>query len=175
VSIRSGRGRRGEPGHAQAYEREVAAYTAAGGDESVQRIVTAISRLNRRLDILYRRHVADLHLNSGEWSVLTNLVLEAVAGTVTTSALAELCGVSASAMTHRLDRMGERGLVERSPDPANRTRSLVRLTTRGRELFREGVLQYNVVEANLLQPLSATERSTLSTLLEKLIAATPAR
>lgn len=170
-----GRGQSVERAQPLDYEREVAAYTAAGGDEYVQRIVTAISRLNRRLDILYRRHVADLELNAGEWSVLTNLVLEAVDGTVTTSMLADLCGVSASAMTHRLDRMTERGLVDRRADRTNRTRTLVRLTARGRELFRRGVMESNVVEASLLAPLSPTDRRLLANLLEKLIAAAPTK
>ena len=50
---------------------------------------------------------------------------------MTPSQLADATNVAASSMTHRLDRMTERGLVRRSPDPDNRTRILVELTEPG--------------------------------------------
>jgi len=50
------------------------------------------------------------------------------AGPLPASALASACGVTANAMTTVIDRLTEKGLVERQPDPADRRRVLVALT-----------------------------------------------
>src|SRR4051812_31069967 len=55
------------------YREAVAAYVAAGGDESVQRVITAVYSLTRKLDQWYTRQLADLDLSHGEWSVLAHL------------------------------------------------------------------------------------------------------
>ena len=47
-------------------ERDVAIYVAAGADESVQRVMTAVHGLSRRLDQWYDRQLADLDLSTGE-------------------------------------------------------------------------------------------------------------
>src|SRR5688500_13875528 len=88
----------------QQYARAVAAYVAAGGDESVQRVITAVSSLAKKLDQWYARQLADLDVSHGEWSVLANLAL-GQGEPVTPSKLAEATNVAASSMTHRLDRM----------------------------------------------------------------------
>ena len=157
------------------YERAVAVYTAAGGEQTVQRVVTAISRLGRRLDVYYRDQFDELGISPGEWSVLQAVALDGRSGTgVTPSRLADLGGVSPSTMTHRLDRMVARGLITRSPDPDNRTRTRVLLTQAGWELFRSAVLDANLVEADILSPLTDKERKQLATLLEKVVAGLPA-
>lgn len=152
------------------YERAVRVYTDAGATETVQRIVTAISRLSRRLDVFYTERFDAIDISRTEWPVLQALAMTGRNGTANPSALAESAGVSASTMTHRLDRMVERGLVERHPDPTNRTRSLVSLTRSGWELFRRAVLDVESEETEILAPLSDDERATLAALLEKALA-----
>src|SRR5450631_1264039 len=93
------------------YERAVALYTAAGGQETVQRVVTAMSRLNRRLDVFYRQQFVELGLSHGEWTVLQTVALEGPDIGSTPTKLADVAGLSPSAMTHRLDRMAARGLI----------------------------------------------------------------
>lgn len=149
------------------YERAVRVFTEAGAAETVQRIVTAISRLSRRLDVFYRARFDALGISPGEWNVLQALAMEGRGGSSHPSKLADASGVSASAMTHRLDRMVTRGLVERRPDPTNRTRAVVSLTRAGWELFRRAVLEAETEEAGIFAPLTDAERRTLATLLEK--------
>lgn len=151
------------------YERAVAVYTAAGGQETVQRVVTAISQLGRGLDVFYRHHLAALDVSHGEWTVLASLAVEGRSGSLMPSKLADICGVSPSTMTHRLDRMSERGLISRHVDPDNRTRSRVQLDQPGWELFRRAVLGAEVVEAKILESLDATERRQLAGLLERVL------
>ncbi|MFC8503687.1 MarR family winged helix-turn-helix transcriptional regulator [Pedococcus sp. NPDC057267] len=151
------------------YREAVASYVAAGGEESVQRVITAVNSLSRKLDQWYTRQLADLDLSHGEWSVIA-LLATSEGQPVTPTRLADAGNVAASSMTHRLDKMTERGLVRRSPDPDNRTRVLVELTTQGWELFEAAVREANVVESDVLAPLTREERDQLAALLEVVIA-----
>jgi DNA-binding MarR family transcriptional regulator len=150
------------------YQAAVRAYVAAGGDESVQRVITAAYGLTRKLDKWYGRQLADLGLSHGEWAVLAHLA-KAGDSPVTPSQLADVANCAASSMTHRLDRMAERGWVRREPDPANRTRVLVTLDTGGWELFTAAVREANVVESDTLAGLTKAQRETLASLLEVVI------
>ena len=152
------------------YENAVAGYTAAGADETVQRVVTALARVTKRLDGFYREQLADLGLQRGDWGVLQELALENADGCSSPSRLADVTGVSPSTMTHRLDLLAQRGLVERTVDEDNRTRSKVRLTKAGRELFRRAIVEADVVESEVLNPLKAAEQQQLADLLERLLA-----
>jgi DNA-binding MarR family transcriptional regulator len=150
------------------YRKAVATYVAAGGDESVQRVITAVNSLSRKLEQWYTRQLADLDLSHGEWSVIA--VLATADGTpVTPTRLADASNVAASSMTHRLDKMTERGLVRRSPDPGNRTRVLVELTDQGWDLFETAVREADVVESDVLAGLSRRDREQLAQLLEVVI------
>ena len=149
---------------------EVAAYVAAGADESVQRVVTAVHRLARRLNQWYDRQLADLDITTGEWSVLTELARLADGDARTPSQLAVAANVAPSSMTHRLDRMATRGLVSREPDPGNRTRVLVRLSDAGWQLYASAIRESNVVEADLIAGLATDQVDELASLLERLIA-----
>src|SRR5436190_1071759 len=126
----------------------VAAYVAAGADESVQRIVTAVHRLSRRLNQWYDRQLADLDITTGEWAVLSELARIEESEALTPSQLAAAANVAPSSMTHRLDRMIERGLISREQDPANRTRVLVRMSDAGWQLYASAIRESNVVEAD---------------------------
>ncbi|KHK99161.1 MarR family transcriptional regulator [Microbacterium mangrovi] len=149
------------------YRRAVETYVAAGGDESVQRVITAAQSLNRKLDQWYARQLVDLDLTAGEWGVIAGI---ARAGEpLTPGYLAELTSVAPSSMTHRLDRLAERGLVERTPDAENRTRVLVGLTDAGWRTFSSVIRSSNVVESDVLQDLSDRERDELARLLEIVI------
>ncbi|HEY8655094.1 MAG TPA: MarR family transcriptional regulator, partial [Dermatophilaceae bacterium] len=83
------------------YRADVAAYVAAGGDESVQRVITAVHGLARKLDQWYARQLADLDLSAGEWAVLSRLARRGENEAVTPSQLAEATSVAPSSMTHR--------------------------------------------------------------------------
>ncbi len=152
------------------YRADVAAYVAAGGDESVQRVITAVQSLQRKLGQWYARQLVDLDLSAGEWGVLANLATAPDGSALTPTQLAEATSVAPSSMTHRLDRMSERGLVDRAADPDNRTRVLVTLTRDGWETFTAAIREANMVESDVLGPLSRDQREELASLLELVIA-----
>ncbi|MFD4421654.1 MarR family winged helix-turn-helix transcriptional regulator [Agromyces sp. NPDC058484] len=150
------------------HRRAVATYVAAGGEESVQRVITAVQSLTKKLDQWYARQLADLDVTAGEWAVVTSLAKAGEA--LTPSQLADLTNVAPSSMTHRLDKLADRGLVERTPDAGNRTRIFVSLTEEGWQLFSLAIRGSDVVESDVLQDLGDAERGELARLLEVVIA-----
>ena len=153
----------------EAISQDVATYVAAGANESVQRVITSVHGLSRRLNHWYDRQLADLDVTTGEWAVLSKLARDGGDRGLTPSVLADAANVAPSSMTHRLDRMGERGLVTRLTDPDNRVRVLVPLTDDGWQLFRTAIQESDMVEADILDPLSPKEREQLAELLEVVI------
>ncbi|WP_052109804.1 MarR family winged helix-turn-helix transcriptional regulator [Knoellia sinensis] len=154
---------------AQQHADAVAAYVAAGGEESVQRVITALYGVTKKLDQWYARQLADLDLTQGEWAVVAALA-KAGEESLTPSQLAEHTSVAPSSMTHRLDKMAQRGLVLRRPDADNRTRTFVSLTPEGWDLFIQSIRESDVVESDVLRGLTARERNELARLLEGVIA-----
>ena len=149
--------------------QDVATYVAAGADESVQRVITSVHGLARKLRQWYDRQLADLDVSTGEWAVLSKLARDGAEKGLSPSVLADAASVAPSSMTHRLDRMAERGLVTRTTDPDNRVRVLVALTDEGWALFRSAIQESDMVEADILRPLSLEEREQLAQLLDVLI------
>jgi len=156
------------PSAAEQHRRAVATYVKAGGEESVQRVITAVQGLSRKLDQWYARQLADLDVTAGEWAVVAALAKSGAA--LTPSQLADLTNVAPSSMTHRLDKLAERGFVERTPDADNRTRVLVGLTSAGWDFFSLAIRSSDVVESEVLQDLGDAERHELARLLEVVIA-----
>lgn len=148
----------------------VAAYVEAGADESVQRVTTAVHRLSRRLNQWYDSQLVDLGVTSGEWAVLGEIARSGHDAPLTPTQLATAANVAPSSMTHRLDRMVDRGWIIRQPDPTNRTRVLVELTNAGYQLYVAAIRDANLVEGDVLHSLSPTQVEQLAGLLETVIA-----
>lgn len=160
------RGPRPQKSEIERLQEDVAVYVAAGANESVQRVITAVHGLSRRLNQWYDRQLADLDLTAGDWAVMTKLVRDGGDDGLSPSVLADAANVAPSSMTHRLDRLAKRGLVTRDTDPDNRVRVRVRLSAQGWELFRTAIRESNMLESDVLSPLSQRERVTLAELLE---------
>ncbi|MFC4505734.1 MULTISPECIES: MarR family winged helix-turn-helix transcriptional regulator [Streptomyces] len=138
-------------------------------DPQVEKIVSALSRLNRRMNVAYGRQTAALGISNAEWEVLKALVLSGAPYRMGPGDLAKRLGLTPAAMTHRIDRMVTEGLVHRERDESNRVRVIVELTPEGRGKWLEAMRLASVFEADLLQDLSATERNTLGDILTRLL------
>ncbi|MDE9366257.1 MarR family winged helix-turn-helix transcriptional regulator [Luteipulveratus sp. YIM 133132] len=158
------------PSERERYEAEVAAYVAAGGSEDVQRVITAVHGLHRRLSQWYSQSLTDVGLTGGEWGVISQLATAPRGTVMTPTQLAGALSVAPSSMTHRLDKMTERGLVDRTPDQEKRTRVLVTLTEQGWQTFQQVIKDSDVVESDVLERLSSAQRVQLAELLEQAIA-----
>jgi DNA-binding HxlR family transcriptional regulator len=72
-----------------------------------------------------------------------------------------------AAVTKRITRLEELGLVERLPDPADRRGTLVGLTPRGLELIDNLGERYLEEERAVIASLDAKEQAALAALLRK--------
>ncbi|MDT3400454.1 MarR family transcriptional regulator [Streptomyces sp. B1866] len=147
-----------------AYQREF-----AGLDPQVERVMSALSRLNRRMNVAYGRQTSTLGISNAEWEVLQALVLSGAPYQLGPGDLAKRLGLTPAAMTHRIDRMAGEGLVTRQRDETNRVRVIVELTREGREKWLEAMRMASVFEEDLLQDLTGAERALLGGLLRRLL------
>lgn len=76
---------------------------------------------------------------------------------------------TSGAMTNRLHRLEEAGLVRRVPDPADGRALLVELTPDGRAVVDRAVPDHLANERRLLGSLTPDEQDTLAALLRKLL------
>ena len=77
--------------------------------------------------------------------------------------------LTSGAMTNRIDRLEEAGLVSRRPDLKDRRGTLVRLTQKGKALIDAATTNHTANEDRLLSGLSAREQVQLAELLRKLL------
>ncbi|WP_228984353.1 MarR family winged helix-turn-helix transcriptional regulator [Streptomyces sp. DH12] len=138
-------------------------------DPQVEQVVSALGRLNRRMNVAYGRQLAELGIGSTEWEVLKTLVLSGAPYRLGPSQLAKRLGLTPAAMTHRIDRMAGEGLVTRDRDETNRVRVIVELTDEGRAKWLEAMRMATTFEEELLQDLSGDERGVLGELLIRLL------
>lgn len=78
--------------------------------------------------------------------------------------------LSSAAITGRLDNLEDRGLVTRSPDPADRRGVIVELTEKGCALVDAAVAANTPGEAQLLNGLTEKDRQSLARLLRQFLA-----
>jgi DNA-binding MarR family transcriptional regulator len=68
-----------------------------------------------------------------------------------------------------IDDLEREGLCERGRDPDDRRRNVVRLTTKGRQRLRRARAVVADIDADLLAPLSETERAKLAELISRVM------
>jgi DNA-binding MarR family transcriptional regulator len=86
----------------------------------------------------------------------------------TQSELATRVGRDKTRLIPILDRLEARGLLGRTPDPADRRNRVVALTAEGRAVVRSCRRGIRRVEADLLAELDAGERSVFVSVLDRL-------
>ena len=138
---------------------------------TLQRIIRASVLLETRFAGVFGRH----GLTWGEALVLGALRRAGPPYRMNPTALFNSIILSSGAMTNRLDRLEERGVVRRLPDPNDRRGRLVALTTKGRELFDKVSVEHLANEERLLTGLSKSDRTKLADLLRKLLLSEPFR
>ena len=138
-------------------------------DHEVEGIVDRINGLWRRLNRMLGETLADFDLLVGEWKVLTHLQLDGPPHRKSVGQLSKWAELSSGAMTNRLDRLEEAGLVRRVPDPDDRRGVLVELTDDGRRAWEQSVSAQAEKESLVAAALNAKEKQQLNGLLRRLM------
>ncbi|MEJ2138655.1 MAG: MarR family transcriptional regulator [Gammaproteobacteria bacterium] len=111
-------------------------------------------------------------LKMWEYDVLSALRRQGAPFQMPATELARESLLSSGAMTNRIDRLEDRGLVEREPDPDDRRGVLVELTEAGRALVDKAIeARLGVANAQLAN-LTGRERRAISSGLRKIHLAT---
>jgi DNA-binding MarR family transcriptional regulator len=144
-------------------------------DLEVEGIVDRIGGINRRIKTALRETLVPYGITPEDWSVLSTLRLRKEGRRSSPGLLARDLELSSGAMTSRLDRLEELGLVRRLPDPDDRRGVVVELTDEGREAWDAAAEVQGRKEAFFASALSADEQRRLNALLRKLMLALEAR
>jgi DNA-binding MarR family transcriptional regulator len=132
-------------------------------------VFSRISRLARLLDRARRDAFTAHEIEPWEFDVLAALRRTGKPYRLSPGQLLRETMVTSGTMTNRIDRLSERGLVERSPDPHDRRGVLVGLTTAGKRAVDGAFETLLASERELLSELSTAERRDLAGLLKRLI------
>jgi DNA-binding MarR family transcriptional regulator len=142
-------------------------------DRLTEGIVERIQKLSRYFNHSIEATLAESGLSGRAYHVLGRLRYQGPPYQLTAGQLAESTGLSSGAMTNRLDRLEEAGLVRRLPDPDDRRGILVEPTDAGHAAWDRAVHTQADREALIASVLSEPEKAELHKLLRRLMAAFP--
>ena len=136
-----------------------------------ERLASKPSWLLTQLAMHARRLVSDGHAEVGA-ATYHYRVLAALHefGASSQIDLARRGNLDRSDVVAAVNELAEQGFVQRTPDPDDRRRNLVRLTKAGVQQLRRMDRALDKVQDELLKPLSAGDRRTLTELLTRLLA-----
>jgi DNA-binding MarR family transcriptional regulator len=139
-------------------------------DVSPLEVLSRVTRLARHLDrqrtIVFARH----GLETWAFDVLSALRRSDPPHQLSPGQLLAQTLVTSGTMTNRIDRLEQRDLVRRRPDPTDARSVRVQLTAMGRHRVDRALQDLVEREDAILGALDATERGTLAALLRRVVA-----
>lgn len=152
-------------------DRIVAAWQHERPDLDVQplAVLSRVTRLARHLDHAREESFASHDLDGWEFDVLAALRRAGEPYALSPGQLASQTMVTSGTMTNRVDRLLERGLVRRLPDPNDRRGVRVELTETGKSAVDGALTDLLKREHVLLEALDPRGRDRLADLLRTLM------
>jgi DNA-binding MarR family transcriptional regulator len=160
------------PGRFDEVDRIVAAWHRERPDLDVAplQVLSRVTRLARHLDRARGAAFAAHGLEVWEFDVLAALRRAGAPYELSPGQLTAETLVTSGTMTNRIDRLEQRALVRRRPDPSDGRGVLVQLQATGRELVDTALADLLDRERALLASLDASDAATLATWLRRLVA-----
>ena len=137
-------------------------------DFSPLQVLSRVARLSKHLDRARKTAFTRSDLDSWEFDVLSALRRAGAPYQLSPKALLQQTLVSSGTMTNRIDRLVERGLVERRTDPNDGRGILVHMTPQGLTRVDAAITRLVDAEAELLSSLSTNDQERLAGLLRRL-------
>lgn len=138
-------------------------------DFDAMRLILKMGTVVRTVTDSVRDEFADLGITVSEFDVLATLRRSGPGAVLTPSYIAEVAMVKPSGLSHRLNQLEKAGLVDRSPDPADRRSSLVRITPAGRKVVDRAIELLVVRKTEACASLTDRQRLNLHSMLDALI------
>ena len=124
-----------------------------------------LRRANQRHTAIFAASIGRAELTPTQFAALVKI---RDCTEVSQNRLGRLTAMDPATVQGVVKRLKERRLIKDRPDPDDRRRSLWRLSTRGEKLLSEALTNAQMISATTLQPITASERKTLTRLLKKL-------
>lgn len=140
-------------------------------DATPLEVVGRVLRSAQLLDRAIVDALRPLELSYGDFDVLNTLRRRNDPHGTNPGELARSALITTGAMTSRLDRLEQRGLIARQADPNDRRGVLIRLTVTGRRFAERAVRAVLAADEAFLAPLSGRQRETLAAALRALLLA----
>ena len=137
-------------------------------DVSPLEVIGRVSRLSRTVDRIIGENYARHGIEYWMFDVLATLRRSGEPFELSAGQLVKQTMVTTGAMTNRIDRMEQRGLVERVT-AEDRRKVIVRLTPEGLKLVDEVIVTHMETEEEILAALSGRQRDELARLLKKVL------
>lgn len=138
-------------------------------DPSSLEVFGRISRLSAHISRRADRWLTPLGLTWETFSMIATLRRSGSPFQLRPGDLIRLSLLTSGAMTNRIDRVEELGLVERLRDPNDRRGVIVKLTDKGKVLAEEAIKTHFKEMSALLNPLPVKNRSLLTEALSQLL------
>lgn len=134
-------------------------------DVSPMEVLSRVSRLATHLDRARKQAFAEHGLEPSEFDVLSALRRAGEPYRLSPGQLVQETLVTSGTMTHRVDRLVSKDLVDRTPDPDDRRGVQVQLTPKGRTAVDGALDALLSSERELLAGLAAKDRSAVASAL----------
>ncbi len=127
-----------------------------------------LRRAHQRASAIFADLIGEDHLTPQQYAVLAKVH---DLGSVTQNRLGRLTAKDRATIKGVVERLRDRDLIAREPDPGNRRRILWRLTEAGEAMVARTVPRGRRISERTLEPLSPEEQWIFLSLLERLGAA----
>lgn len=138
-------------------------------DVSPMAVIGRVSRLSRLIDRRLGENFARFGIESWMYDVLATLRRTGEPYALTAGELVGQSMVTTGAITNRIDKLEERGLVERAPAADDRRKVMVVLTDAGLDLVDDVAAAHYETERELLAALSSRQEQDLVATLRRLL------
>lgn len=132
-------------------------------------VIGRLSRLSRLIGGELTRTFSAHGLDSASFDVLATLRRSGPTHSLTPAELMRTAMVTSGAITQRVDRLVDRGLVTRTPSESDGRVVHIALTDEGRSVIDRALPDHVGTEDRLLAGLTATERLELARTLRRLL------
>lgn len=133
-------------------------------------VIGRVSRFSRLIDRRLGENFARFGIENWMYDVLATLRRSGAPYELAAGDLVRQTMVTTGAMTNRIDRLEQRGYVERGPAPDRRS-VLVRLTPAGRDLVDDILESHMALERALLDSLTPRQQRQLADSLRRVLVA----
>lgn len=130
-------------------------------------IIGRISKLEQHLSLALQEKFTEFNLQRGDFDVLATLRRSGIPYQLTPTILYQTMMLTSGAMTARLDRLENRGLIRRMAHPSDRRGLLIALTDTGLVLIEKAMTAHIENETKLVAVLNNQEQQQLAHLLRK--------